>query len=97
VTCATLWDAVSTVESDPIESRAALVRRAVVLLARDPPAPLAEVDALLTDACAATLALAAEPERHPDQLELLRDLIGELTARRRAHERNAQASPHRTA
>ncbi len=84
------------------QRRAALTRRAVALLAREPPAPIAQIDALLTDACAAMLALqggrvligrvclAAE-------LEHLRELIGELTARRRAHERGAQTSPRRTA
>jgi hypothetical protein len=67
-----------------------LTRRAVALLARDAPAPIAEVDALLTDACAAALALEAERQQ-------LRELIGELTARRRAYERAAQTSPRRTA
>jgi hypothetical protein len=70
--------------------RTALTRRAVALLARDPPAPIAEVDALLTDACAAALALETE-RRH------LRELIGELTARRRAYEQAGQTSPRRTA
>jgi hypothetical protein len=78
------------------------MRRAVVLLARDPPAPVGELDALLTDACAVVLALQRDPchierERHAEELELLRELIGELSARRRAHERDAQASPRRTA
>jgi hypothetical protein len=67
---------------------AALTRRAVVLLAHDPPASIAELDALLTDACAASLALEAE-RRH------LRELIDELTARRREWE--GQTSPRRTA
>jgi hypothetical protein len=70
--------------------RAALTRRAVALLARDPPAPIAEVDALLSDACAAALAL--EKERR-----YLRELIDELTTTRRAYERAAQTSPRRTA
>jgi hypothetical protein len=70
--------------------RTPLTRRAVVLLARDPPASIAELDALLTDACAASLALEAERRR-------LRELIGELTARRRAYERESQTSPRRTA
>jgi hypothetical protein len=75
------------------EHRAALTRRAVALLARDPPAPIAELDALLTDACAAVLALRARGS----ELEHLRELIAELTAARRAHERAAQTSPRRTA
>jgi hypothetical protein len=67
-----------------------LTRRAVALLARDSPAPIAEVDALLTDACAAALALEAERQH-------LRELIGELSAQRRAYERARQTSPRRTA
>jgi CHAD domain-containing protein len=70
--------------------RAALTRRAVALLARNPPAPIADVDVLLTDACAAALALEAERQH-------LRELIAELTARRRAYEQAAQTSPRRTA
>src|SRR5207247_6362414 len=49
--------AVSNLESTPSQRRAALMRRAVVLLACDPPAPLGELDGLLTDACAMVLAL----------------------------------------
>jgi hypothetical protein len=84
------------------ERRAALTRRAVALLAREPPAPIAELDALLTDACAAVLALRARAapigrERRATELEHLRELIAELTAARRAHERAAQTSPRRTA
>jgi hypothetical protein len=67
-----------------------LTRRAVALLAQDPPAPIAEVDALLTDACAAALALEGQRQH-------LRELIGELSARRRAYERARQTSPRRTA
>ena len=84
------------------ERRAALTRRAVALLARDPPAPIGEVDALLTDACAAALALQSRHvrigrERLAAEREHLRELIGALAARRRAHERAAQTSPRRTA
>ena len=84
------------------QRRAALTRRAVALLAREPPAPIAEIDAVLTDACAAMLALQEGRvrigrARVAADLEHLRDLIGELTARRRAHERDAQTSPRRTA
>jgi hypothetical protein len=80
--------------------RAALTRRVVALLARDPPAPVAEVDALLTDACAAVLALEGGRARvgrarHAAELAHLRELIAALTARRRSHE--AQTSPRRTA
>ncbi len=82
--------------------RTALTRRAVALLARDPPAPIAEVDALLTDACAAALALQSRHlrigrERLAAEREHLRELIGSLAARRRAHERAAQTRPRRTA
>jgi hypothetical protein len=81
--------------------RTALTRRAVALLARDPPAPIGEVDALLTDACAAALALQARRlnigrERLAVEREHLRELIAALSARRRAHERG-QTSPRRTA
>jgi hypothetical protein len=82
--------------------RAALTRRVVALLARDPPAPLAELDGLLTDVCAALLALVANGA-YPGgaciaaERELLRELIAELTATRRAYERAAQTSPRRTA
>jgi hypothetical protein len=84
------------------ERRAALTRRAIALLARDPPAPVAELDALLTDACAAVFALRARGAgigraRVATELEHLRELIAELTAARRAHERAAQTSPRRTA
>jgi hypothetical protein len=84
------------------ERRAALVRRAVALLARDPPAQIAEVDALLTDACAAALALQARDlrigrKRLAAEREHLGALIATLTARRRAHERAAQTRPRRTA
>jgi len=82
--------------------RTALTRRAVVLLALDPPAPIGEVDALLTDACAAALALQARHlnigrERLAVEREHLSELIAALTERRRAHERAAQTSPRRTA
>ena len=82
--------------------RAALTRRVVALLARDPPAPLAELDRLLTDACAALLALGANRAhsggaRIAAEREHLRELIAELSATRRAYERAAQTSPRRTA
>jgi hypothetical protein len=86
---------VSNAASIVRQRRAALTRRIVALLARDPPAPIAEVDALLTDACAAVLALGRE--RQHAEREHLREAIAELTARRRAHERAAQTSPRRTA
>jgi hypothetical protein len=93
---------VSKAASIVSERRAALTRRAVALLARDPPAPIAEVDALLTDACAMSLALQAGHagigrRRLASEREHLRELIAALTARRRAHERAAQTSPRRTA
>ena len=82
--------------------RAALTRRVVALLARDPPAPLAELDGLLTDACAALFALGANRAysggaRSAAEREHLRELIAELSATRRAYERAAQTSPRRTA
>jgi hypothetical protein len=84
------------------ERRAALTRRVVALLAREPSAPIAEIDALLTDACAAALTLQARHapiggEHLAAEREHLRELIAALTARRRAHERAAQTSPRRTA
>ena len=83
-----------------IQRRAALTRRAVALLAREPAAPIADVDALLTDACAAVLDLERPRvriarERRMAELEHLRELIAELSARRRAYE--AQTRPRRTA
>jgi hypothetical protein len=93
---------VSNAASIASQRRAALTRRAVALLAREPPAPIAEIDAVLTDACAAMLALRGGRvrigrARLAAELEHLRELIAELTARRRAHERGAQTSPRRTA
>jgi hypothetical protein len=86
---------VSKTPSIVSQRRAALTRRVVALLARDPPAPIAELDALLTDACAAVLALGREGQLA--EFEHLRTLIAELSARRRAHERAAQTRPRRTA
>jgi hypothetical protein len=93
---------VSNAASIVSRRRAALTRRAIALLAHDPPAPIGDIDALLTDACAAVLALEGRCVRMEDsrlaaELEYLRELIAELTAGRRAYERAAQTSPRRTA
>jgi hypothetical protein len=91
---------VSNAVSIVSERRAALTRRVVALLARDPAAPVAELDALLTDVCAAVLSLRSPRlsiarARRAAELEHLAGLIAELSARRRAYE--AQTRPRRTA
>jgi hypothetical protein len=65
-----------------------LRRRADALLRRIHPAPLAEVDELLTDACAAALMLEADHRRLERELDSVRELVGELSSARRARERN---------
>jgi hypothetical protein len=65
-----------------------LRRRADALLRRVRPAPLAEVDELLTDACAAALVLEADRRRLQRELESVREVVGELSSARRVRERN---------
>jgi hypothetical protein len=65
-----------------------LRRRADALLRCVHPAPLAEVDELLTDACAAALVLEADRRRLQRELDSVREVVGELSSARRLRERN---------
>jgi hypothetical protein len=66
--------------------------RADALLRRVHPALLAEVDELLTDACAAALMLEADQRRLERELASVREVMGELWSARRARERNPLAA-----
>lgn len=69
-----------------------LRRRADALFQRIQPAPLAEVDELLTDACAAALMLEGDHRRLERELASVREVVGELSSARRARERNPLAT-----